>query len=255
MKIVTIKGNLIILGTFPQQSIVHYIKKKAGPLNLILADPPYGNIVAKKWDKVIDDDAFAKWTINWVDVCATLQPDSAAFYCWGGIGKPQFRPFFRFLIETEFYTPYRLANLITWKKKRAYGTQSNFLFVREELAWFVNGTAINKPKIFNVPLLDTKRPYPGFNTDYPAKSEYYRRTNVWDDVTELLRGKTHIAEKPVRLSEIVIETHTNPGDWVLDPFCGSGSVGHAAMKLDRRFILIENDPKSFEITVERLKAL
>jgi site-specific DNA-methyltransferase (adenine-specific) len=43
------------------------------------------------------------------------------------------------------------------------------------------------------------------------------------------------AEKPPRISEILIEQSTRPGDLVIDPFMGSASVGVAANKLDRRF--------------------
>jgi len=43
------------------------------------------------------------------------------------------------------------------------------------------------------------------------------------------------AEKPPRISEILIEQSTRPGDLVVDPFMGSGSVGIAALNLDRRF--------------------
>ena len=84
-----------------------------------------------------------------------------------------------------------------------------------------------------------KRGYAGYNKDYPAKSEFLRRTNVWTDVTELFRGKIHPAEKPSRLAEIMIETSSLPGEWVLDPFAGSGSTGVAAANLGRPCLLIE----------------
>lgn len=97
----------------------------------------------------------------------------------------------------------------------------------------------DKPATFHIPLLEEKRGYAGYNVKYPAKSEFLRRTNVWDDVTELFRGKIHPTEKPSRLAEIMIETSSNPGDLVLDPFAGSGSTGVAAKKLGREYLLIE----------------
>ncbi len=42
-------------------------------------------------------------------------------------------------------------------------------------------------------------------------------------------------EKPARLSEILIEQSTQPGELVIDPFMGSGSVGVAALEIARRF--------------------
>jgi site-specific DNA-methyltransferase (adenine-specific) len=43
------------------------------------------------------------------------------------------------------------------------------------------------------------------------------------------------AEKPTQVSEILIEQSTTPGQLVIDPFMGSGSVGVAALKTGRRF--------------------
>jgi site-specific DNA-methyltransferase (adenine-specific) len=42
-------------------------------------------------------------------------------------------------------------------------------------------------------------------------------------------------EKPVEVSQILVQQSTKPGELVLDPFMGSGSVGVAAMQSDRRF--------------------
>jgi len=71
-----------------------------------------------------------------------------------------------------------------------------------------------------------------------------------------------ITPKPTRLVERVFQIATNPGDLVMDSFAGSGTTGHAALKLNaaqpdqppRRFILAEIDPKIAQpITAERVK--
>lgn len=59
----------------------------------------------------------------------------SAFYVWGGIGNVGFRPFFKYVSEVEEKDKFELANLITWKKRRAYGLSYNYLFTREELAY------------------------------------------------------------------------------------------------------------------------
>jgi len=89
---------------------------------------------------------------------------------------------------------------------------------------------------------------------YPAKSEFLRRSNVWDDITEIMRGKTHINQKPLRLMEIPIETHTEPGEWVLDPFAGSGTTAFAARKLGRKFVVVEEDHVEFDKIIAGLAA-
>jgi len=71
-----------------------------------------------------------------------------------------------------------------------------------------------------------------------------------------------ITPKPTKLIQRVIEIGTNPGDLVLDSFSGSGTTGHAALKLNkaysnqepRRFILVEIEPKiARELTAERVR--
>lgn len=199
---------------------------------LIITDPPYGNIVNTKWDKEWDIDD--QWKLT--DLIATLLIPGGTAYVWGGIGKPKNRIFFQWLSLLEkIHSDLILWDVITWSKKRAYGTDKRYLFTREECAMITKG----KPLIFNIPLLDEKRGYDGYNPDYPAKSEYKRRTNVWTDITELFKNKIHPCEKPSILAEIMIKTSSNVGDEVVDFFAGSGSTGVAAKKLKRNYTLYE----------------
>ncbi|HKM52109.1 MAG TPA: site-specific DNA-methyltransferase [Isosphaeraceae bacterium] len=201
-----------------------------GSFPLIIADPPYVDILPVDWDR--KESLYDRLSV----LVERLLPDGGTAYVWGGIGRPHNRVFFDWLSRVERETRLSIHTLITWSKKRAYGKKDNYLFTREECAMLVKGDC---PSTFNIPLLDVKRGYAGYNSKYPAKSEFLRRTNVWTDVTELFRGKIHPAEKPSRLAEIMIETSSRPGDLVLDPFAGSGSTGVAAVKLGRPCLLIE----------------
>jgi site-specific DNA-methyltransferase (adenine-specific) len=255
VRVVSFPQGIAIHGEFPNLEVVEVIQSYLGEekVSLSIVDPPYGNIVPNGWDHEIQDaKEFAKWMVSWTKVIGTFLQDNAALYVWGGTGKPRFRPFYRYLVEVEEDTEFLVVDHITWKKKRAYGIQWGYLYTREEVAYLLKGTNIKKPRQFNVPLLEEKRAYSGFNPKYPAKSEFYRRSNVWTDITEILRGKTHVAQKPTRLFEIPIEVHTSPGEIVLDTFAGSGTLGKAAINLGRRFILVEKDPIEFEKMVSDL---
>lgn len=220
---------------------------------LIIADPPYGNVVKDKWDRTnLPDEKFSSWMVDWTNDWRNFLEEGAAFYVWGGVGSVSFRPFFKYLTKVESPGKFELANLVTWSKKRGYGVQNNYLFTREELAYFIEGNA-KKPKIFNVPHLTSVRGYAGYNKKYPALSSNYRRTNVWTDINELFRGKIHTAQKAEGVIAIPIQVHTNVNDFVLDPFAGCGTTGVVARKLGRKFGLVELDETSYETIVQRLK--
>ena len=246
------RDGVAMCGDSTDQNTVDVVKSYTGQVGLIVTDPPYGNIVDEKWDQMFDTDTlFASWMIKWTRKWTELLLPGGAFYVWGGTGRPGFRPFFKYLTEAEIPGEFELANLITWKKRRAYGLKYNYLFTREECAYFVKGDT-KKPRMFNIPLLEEKRGYAGYNKKYPAKSEFYRRTNVWTDVNEIFKGKLHPTQKAQRVIEVPIEVHTVPGEYVIDPFAGSGTTALAARKLGRKFVVIEDDPIQYRKMCELL---
>lgn len=59
-------------------------------------------------------------------------------------------------------------------------------------------------------------------------------------------------QKPLGILKRLVSVHSNPGDLVLDFFCGSGTTGEAAGMLDRSFFLADNNEEAIEISMERL---
>ena len=83
-----------------------------------------------------------------------------------------------------------------------------------------------------------------------------RRLNdlgIADIIVEKRVHRGYPAEKPVKVSEILINQSSRPGDVVADPFMGSGSVGVAAVKTGRRFIGTDLNPGAVRHTADRLK--
>ena len=79
----------------------------------------------------------------------------------------------------------------------------------------------------------------------------YERTNIWR--IQPAYDKRHPAIFPVELAEKVIAYYSFKGDVVLDPFAGIGTVGEAAVKSCRRFVLIEQEEKYVSVIRERAK--
>ena len=81
--------------------------------------------------------------------------------------------------------------------------------------------------------------------------------SVWNDIG-ILVGKNnertgYPTQKPLALLERIIKASSNPGDIVLDPFCGCATACVAAENLGRKWIGIDVSPKAFELVNIRLR--
>lgn len=67
--------------------------------------------------------------------------------------------------------------------------------------------------------------------------------DVWTDISPLNSQAAerlgYPTQKPISLLERIVSASSNPGDVVLDPFCGCGTTVDAAQKLGRRWIGID----------------
>ena len=90
-------------------------------------------------------------------------------------------------------------------------------------------------------------------------------SNTWTDIMQLyaaqrdgfqqLKRKTfgYPTQKPLALLERIIKASSNPGDLVLDPFCGCGTAVEAAQQLGRRWIGIDVEPLAVDLMARRLR--
>jgi DNA modification methylase len=76
--------------------------------------------------------------------------------------------------------------------------------------------------------------------------------DVWAVPTRPFRG-SHFAAFPIDLPTRCIKAGCKPGGTVLDPFCGTGTTGLAALALGRRFTGIELNPAFAALAAERLR--
>jgi site-specific DNA-methyltransferase (adenine-specific) len=79
---------------------------------------------------------------------------------------------------------------------------------------------------------------------------------MWSDIQLNNRAKEKLGyptQKPVALLERILAASSNPGDVVLDPFCGCGTTVHAAEKLGRRWIGIDITHLAIGLIEKRLR--
>lgn len=101
-----------------------------------------------------------------------------------------------------------------------------------------------------------REPYmaPGLVT--PEKAERGKLpTDVWwhTIVSPTGREKTgYPTQKPEGIVRRMVTASSRPGDWVLDCFAGSGTLGAVALSTGRRFVLVDRNPEALEVIQTRL---
>ncbi len=78
----------------------------------------------------------------------------------------------------------------------------------------------------------------------------------WGDITPALSRKERVGyptQKPIALLERILSASSNPGDVVLDPFCGCATALVAAENLERQWVGIDLSPKAVELVNLRLR--
>lgn len=110
---------------------------------------------------------------------------------------------------------------------------------------------------------DNRLAFPRSPTGRIGRKHYLREQNgplasdVWTDIPPLQASSAerlgYPTQKPLPLLERIIQASSNPGDVVLDPFCGCGTTVAAAQKLDRQWIGIDITHLAIGLMRQRLR--
>ena len=91
---------------------------------------------------------------------------------------------------------------------------------------------------------------------YLSESKGRPAPSIWDDVSALTGSSAERTEyptqKPLALLERIIKASSNPGDLVLDPFCGCATTLVAADRLQRRWAGIDLSPLAIKLVNDRI---
>ena len=145
------------------------------------------------------------------------------------------------------------------KDKELLGVPWRLAFALQADGWYLRSDIIwNKPNVMPESVKDrptraheylfmlTKSEQYRYHYDRVKETtetrEYRNRRTVWNINTAPSNGG-HIASFPEELVEPCVLASTQPGEWVLDPFFGIGTVGLTCQRLERHFIGIELNPE------------
>jgi len=231
-------------------------------IKLSVQDPPY-NFIAFT-EKQNDD--FIKWCKEWVILNREISDKNSSFYFWLGADQSNhFEPFGGF-IEMMKSTGLNSRSFITMRNQRGYGTQYNWMAIRQELLYYTKG----KPN-FNIKseYTDIPKVLKGYFKDVGgsktenlerSKSQFIRAGNVWIDVQQVFyRMEENVngcyAQKPLKSIQRIIEASSNKNELVTDFFSHSGTTLIASEMLGRKCITFDFDPIYCEITLRRLEKI
>ena len=149
---------------------------------------------------------------------------------------------------------------IPWKL--AFALQADGWFLRSDIVWYKPNcqpeSVKDRPtRSHEYVFLLTKSEDYFYNADAVkepslTKGEKRNRRTVWQINTEAF-PEAHFATFPPKLIEPMILAGTEPGDLVLDPFFGSGTVGEVCQSLERKFVGIELKAEYADIALNRLR--
>lgn len=235
---------------------------------LAIQDPPYnvvvGNVNSDRLGQ-IPLKGYVSWCRKWVQNTCRILENDASLYVWLGADQNErFQPLPDFMIMMREFEEMKTRSLITMRNQRGYGTQKNWMAVRQELLYYIKG----RPK-FNVDAEYTAIPkilrgyYKKVNGQMTenlerSKSENIRAGNVWVDIQQVFyRMEENVpgcyAQKPLKAIERIVSANSDAGDLIVDFFAHSGTTLLACEKLKRRCFTMDIDPIFAEITIRRLE--
>ena len=217
-----------------------------GTIDLLVVDPPYnlrknyhGNVFTEK-----NAHSYEKYTEEWIQkVLPKLKDTGSIYVCCDWKSS--------LLIGPILAKYFNIQSRITWEREKGRGSKTNWKNALEDI-WFAtksddytfNVDAVKKRKRVIAPYTEN-----GAAKDWKEEDGVkYRDThpsNFWDDITipfwSMEENTAHPTQKSEKLIAKLVLASSNEGDWVLDPFMGSGTTSVVCKKLGRNYIGIEQN--------------
>jgi site-specific DNA-methyltransferase (adenine-specific) len=229
---------------------------------LAIHDPPYNVDINDEFGNLPLDE-YITWCEKWVDNTIDILNRDASFYIWLGADiRNDLQPLPDFIIMMR-KKPIKIRNFITMRNQRGYGTQKNWMAVRQELLYYIKGS----------PLFNVQAEY----TDIPKKTRgYYKKVNgkltenfersksltiragnVWYDIQQVFylmheNVEGCFAQKPLKAAKRIIDASSKEEDIIVDFFGHSGSSLVQAEISKRRCYTMDINPTYCKIMVARL---
>lgn len=238
--------------------VIDYLPEKF--VDLLFIDPPYNldkdfSITQnnKNYFKALKPDEYKDWFESWfVRLLKILKPNASVYICsdWRST----------YLIQDVAQKYLIVQNRITWEREKGRGAKSNWKNCSEDILF----CTVSNDFVFNADRVKLKRrviaPYRDENGNPKDWKDGFRLTypsNLWTDISvpfwSMPENTDHPTQKPEKLLAKIILASSNEGDFIFDPFLGSGTTAVVAKKLNRKFSGVEIDEYYCCLAEKRLK--
>ena len=241
-----VNGNTLeILKTIPSKTF-----------DLIFVDPPYNlqigkklkrpdnskvNGVNDKWDQFKSFEDYDNFCKEWLGECKRVLKHHGAIWVIGS-----YHNIFRIGYHIQ-NAGYWILNDVIWKKNNPMpnfrGTR--FTNAHETLIWASKNK--NSKYTFNYQSLKC------LNDDLQMRSDWTLPICNGSERIKKNGKKVHSTQKPESILHRVLLASTNKGDFVFDPFLGTGTTAVVAKKMGRNYFGIEKEKKYFKTAKQRLE--
>jgi site-specific DNA-methyltransferase (adenine-specific) len=227
-------------------------------IDLLIVDPPYNlskTFAETKFTKTSAAN-YEEWLETWLrQLVRCLKPTASVYVCcdWQSSAS----------VQSVLQRHFIVRNRITWEREKGRGAGANWKNCSEDV-WFCT---LSEDYVFDVAAVKLKKkviaPYRNESGDPKDWQETvtgnFRLThpsNLWTDISipfwSMPENTDHPTQKPEKLLAKLILASSREGDFVFDPFLGSGSTCVAAKKLRRRFCGVEVEAEYCRMAVKRL---
>ena len=229
-------------------------------IDLLIVDPPYNlnKLFSNTKFSKVSSSEYAKWLDLWIGkLIRCLKPNASVYVCcdWQSSSTVQA------VLDSYFI----VRNRITWEREKGRGAKSNwkncsediwFCTVSDEYYFDVNAVKLKKKVI--TPYRDKEGVPKDWDETAAGNFRMTHPSNLWTDISipfwSMPENTDHPTQKPEKLLAKLILASSRKGDFVFDPFVGSGSTCVTAKKLERKFAGVEMEAEYCQLAVKRLLA-
>lgn len=227
-------------------------------IDLLIIDPPYNlskQYGEKKFAKT-SSASYEAWLESWVKkIVRCLRPNASLYVCcdWQSSKSVQT------ILEQHFI----VRNRITWEREKGRGANANWKNCSEDI-WFctmsndyhfdVNAVKLKKKII--APYRDESGKPKDWQESATGNYRLTHPSNLWTDISipfwSMPENTNHPTQKPEKLIAKLMLASSKHGDFVFDPFAGSGTTCVVAQKLGRDFSGVEQESEYCQMAIKRL---